>query len=204
MKADLNKLRSRKNNICDSDSYKKFSILVPILESTEGYSLLFEVRSENLNQQPNEICFPGGKIEGLEENVKAAIRETAEELLLSEDKVEVFCELDTLVTPFNTLIYPFAGMLHDYQGSYSQAEVKETFVIPLSFLMEAEPLCHYIDVQMRPGDDFPYEMIQQGSNYPWQRGKYPVYFYIYKERIIWGITARIIKNFIEILKANSR
>jgi 8-oxo-dGTP pyrophosphatase MutT (NUDIX family) len=200
MKTVLEKFRNRTANISDDDSYRKFSIFVPMIESSEGYSLLFEVRSATLNQQPNEICFPGGKIEGTEEKLEAAVRETSEELLLPENKIEILGELDTLVTPFNTLIYPFAGMLYDYAGSFNLAEVKETFTVPLSFLMETEPMRHYIDVQMTPGDDFPYEMIQEGTNYPWRSGKYPVYFYIYKDRIIWGITARIIKNYIEILK----
>jgi 8-oxo-dGTP pyrophosphatase MutT (NUDIX family) len=200
MKADLEKFINRKSKICDNDSYKEFSILVPLIESSEGHSLLFEVRAENLNQQPNEICFPGGRIEAAENSERAAIRETSEELLLPEDRIELLGELDKLVTPFNTIIYPFAGMLHDYRGSFSPDEVKETFLVPLSFLMKAEPLCHYIDVQMMPGDDFPYEMVHQGSNYPWRRGKYPVYFYVYNDRIIWGITARILKNFIDILK----
>lgn len=196
----LEKFRNRKVSISDYESYREFSILVPVIESSEGHSLLFEVRSETLNQQPNEICFPGGKIENMEEHVKAAVREASEELLLPESKIEIFGELDTLVTPFNTLIYPFVGTLYDYQGSFNLTEVKETFTVPLAFLMKNEPLCHFMDVQMMPGDDFPYEMIQKGNNYPWRRGKYPVYFYIYKDRIIWGITARIIRNYIEILK----
>jgi len=200
MKADLKKLDNRKGNICDHDSYKQFSVLIPILESSGDHSLLFEVRSEKLNHQPNEICFPGGRIEASEDSIRAAIRETSEELLLPEDKISILGELDILVTPFNTLIYPFAGILKDYKGTFNPDEVKETFMVPLSFLMETEPLCRYIDVQMMPGDDFPYEMIQQGIDYPWRQGKYPVYFYVYNERIIWGITARITKNFIDILK----
>lgn len=203
MKADLEKFKNRKLNICGRDLYREFSVLVPIVERADGHSLLFEVRSENLNNQPNEICFPGGKIEASEDNMKAAIRETSEELLLPENKIKVVGELDTLVTPFNTLIYPFAGMLYDYQGTYNTDEVKETFYVPLSFLMEAEPLCHNIDIEMKPREGFPYEMIQMGRNYPWGKGKYPAYFYTYKDKIIWGITARITKNFIELLKDNT-
>lgn len=201
MKADLKKLDNRKGNISDCDSYKQFSVLVPIVESPEGPSLLFEVRSETLNRQPNEICFPGGRIEASEDSIRAAIRETSEELLLSGDKISILGELDILITPFNTLIYPFTGILTDYKGTFNPDEVKEIFTVPLSFLREAEPLCHYIDVELMPGDDFPYEMIQQGIDYPWRQGRYPVYFYVYNERIIWGITARIIKNLIDILNS---
>ncbi len=200
MKAYLEKLKNRKISICGRDLYKEFSVFVPIVERAEGYSLLFEVRSENLNQQPNEICFPGGKIENHEENMRAAVRETSEELLLPENRIEVTGELDTLVTPFNTIIYPFTGLLYDYKGTYSPDEVKEVFYVPLSFLMETKPSCYYLSTEMKPGEDFPYDMVPWGRDYPWGRGKYPVYFYTYKDKIIWGITARIAYNFIEILK----
>lgn len=194
------RFRNRKINISDRNSYGEFSVLVPIVEVNGNEALLFEVRSEKLNRQPNEICFPGGQIEGHENNMSAAVRETSEELLIPKESIEVYGELDTLVTPFNTIIYPFLGAIRDYSGTFSTEEVKETFTVPLSYLMETEPLCHHIDVEMRPGDDFPYELIQQGTNYPWKRGKYPVCFYAYNDRIIWGITARIIKNFIDIIK----
>lgn len=194
------KFRNRKISLSDRDSYREFSILVPIVEVTGTDALLFEVRSEKLNRQPNEICFPGGQIEDQENSLEAAVRETSEELLLPRDKIDVLGELDTLVTPFNTVIYPFLGVIHGYSGTFSPEEVKETFTVPLSYFMETEPLCHHIDVEMCPGDDFPYEMIQQGTNYPWRRGRYPVYFYTWEDKVIWGITARIIKDFVDIMK----
>lgn len=203
MKADLKKLKNRNINICDRDLCKEFSVLIPIVVHEGGYHLLYEVRSESLNNQPNEICFPGGRIEKLEESVKAAVRETSEELLMPEDSIEIAGELDTLVTPFNSVIYPFAGILHNYQGTFNVDEVKEVFCIPLSFLMDTEPECHYIDIEMKPREGFPYELIQEGKHYPWARGRYPVYFYRYENRIVWGITARITHNFIELLKSES-
>ena len=41
---------------------------------------------------------------------------------------------------------------------------------------------------------FPFELIPNGEAYNWRSGTYPVYFYSYNGRIIWGITARILKN----------
>lgn len=200
MKDFLNKFKGRRAKICGSSLYREYSVFVPVLEGPEGYSLLFEVRSEKLNHQPREICFPGGRIENMEANVKAAVRETSEELLIPESNIEVIGELDTLVTPFNTVIYPFTGILHDYKGTCNADEVKEIFYVPVSYLMKTKPLCHNINIEMKPGENFPYDMIPEGKNYPWGRGSYPVYFYTYDERIIWGITARITHNFIEILK----
>ncbi|MGE5630916.1 MAG: NUDIX hydrolase [Caulobacteraceae bacterium] len=204
MKLDFAKLKNRDTSFCDIEIYREHSVLVPMVKTGESYSLLFEIRAEKLNKQPNEICFPGGKIEKKESKQEAAIRETAEELLLPVSNIEIWGELDTVVTPFNTIIYPFAGQLNKYTGTYNADEVKDVFLVPLSFFIETNPLCHNIDIRMVPKEDFPYNMIQKGRNYPWGRGRYPVYFYTYDNKIIWGITARIIKNFIQIVKSNKQ
>jgi 8-oxo-dGTP pyrophosphatase MutT (NUDIX family) len=183
----------------DYKESKEFSVLIPIVHDQGQPCILFQVRSGDLLKQPNEICFPGGKIEFTESPCAAAIRETCEELLVKEENIETLGEMDTLITPFNTIIYPFTALLHDYQGTFSSDEVQEVFLVPLNFLLDYKPLCSYLDVQMKPKDDFPFEKIQYGRDYPWAQGKYPVYIYEYQDKIIWGITARILKNFIELI-----
>ena len=199
MEIDFTKLANRKTAICDKEVYLEFSVLVPIIKTGSEFSLLFEVRSEKLAKQPNEICFPGGKIESFENARQAALRETTEELLIPEADIDVIAELDTIVTPFNRILYPFAGKLHEYNGTFNSEEVKETFIVPLSFFLENAPLRHDINISMKPAEGFPYHMVQDGRDYPWGKGKYPVYFYTYENKIIWGLTARIIKNFVNLL-----
>lgn len=196
-------LKHYKPQICDSNDCNEFAILIPIVKHQEQDCIAFEVRAGSLLKQPNEICFPGGKIEHEENPLQAAIRETCEELLIEASNIEVLGEIDTLVTPFNTVIYPFAAYLSDYQHTYSKDEVHEIFYIPLEFLMSYKPQHSYLDVVMHPHEDFPFEKVQNGKNYPWAKGKYPVFFYEYEGKIIWGITARILKNFISILQLES-
>ncbi|HPL54181.1 MAG TPA: CoA pyrophosphatase, partial [Bacillota bacterium] len=190
---DFTKLAGRKTNICDREIYKEFSVLIPVIKADRHF-LLFEIRSESLNNQPNEICFPGGRIESLESKQQAAVRETSEELLIPESQISIIAELDTVVTPFNSILYPFVGELREYKGTFNTEEVRSVFTVPMSFFIDTAPLCHDIDIKMRPREDFPYHMVQEGRNYPWGKGRYPVYFYTYEDRIIWGITARIINN----------
>ena len=192
-------LKNRNPDISDSENYMKSSVLIPIIISNDSLSLLFEIRSENLKKQPNEICFPGGKIEEGEDGLTAAIRETTEELCLAAEKIDIIGVSNTLVTPFNSIIYTNIGILRDYRGTFNN-EVREIFTVPLTFLMTHKPLCHYINVNMQPKEDFPFHLIQNGKDYSWGKGKYPVYFYIYENKIIWGITARIIYDFISLIK----
>jgi 8-oxo-dGTP pyrophosphatase MutT (NUDIX family) len=197
---DLNMIRNHKPKICDDGVSKESSVLIPIVNYNGQNSILFQVRSESLLKQPSEICFPGGRIESDETPIQAAVRETCEELLIKEENLKVLGELDTLVTPFNTIIYPFAAYLYDYQNTFSKFEVQEVFYIPIDFLKDYEPKCSNLSVNMEPCGDFPFEKVQGGKDYPWAKGSYPVYFYEYEDKIIWGITARILKNFIELLK----
>ncbi|MDF2840776.1 MAG: putative nudix hydrolase YeaB [Clostridia bacterium] len=192
-------LKQHTPRISDYKDSSEFAVLVPIVKHKEQACIVFQVRSGRLNKQPNEICFPGGKIEPNESPLHAAIRETCEELLIEKSSIEILGEIDTLVTPFNTIIYPFAAYLNDYQNTYSKDEVEEVFYVPIEFLMSHTPKCSYLDVIMQPHDDFPFEKVQYGRDYPWAKGKYPAYFYEYENKIIWGITARILKNFIELI-----
>lgn len=181
---------------------KVYSVVAPIIKTDCGDHLLFEVRSDNLTSQPNEICFPGGRIEQNETNQAAAIRETCEELEIHKNNIQLIGDLDTLITPFNTVIYPFIGYITNYGYTFNSNEVKEVFCVPLKWILENEPSLHTIDVELKPDCTFPFDMIPYGRKYPWAKGKYQVYFYEYNNRIIWGITAKIVKNISDIL--NSR
>ena len=76
LKSIRNKFENYKPYINGFENMKRASILVPIVKIDDSYYILFEVRSKNLRTQPNEISFPGGKIENGENPVDAAIRET--------------------------------------------------------------------------------------------------------------------------------
>lgn len=182
--------------------YQGFSILVPLLQVQDELHLLFEIRSENLKTQPGEVCFPGGRIEKDESPEQCALRETAEELGLEEERIELFGPLDYIVTPYNLILYPFLGALPKIplkDFSFNPHEVSSLFTVPLNFFMENPPLDHSIHVKTEVDDDFPFDKIQNGRNYNWKIGSYPVLFYEYGPYIIWGMTARIVKNLVEIL-----
>jgi coenzyme A diphosphatase NUDT7 len=197
MRLDL--LKDYKPRIIDSGTCKEFAVLIPMVRHDNKQCVAFQVRSGSLEKQPNQICFPGGKIEEKESPLQAAVRETCEEMLIEEAHIRILGETDTLVTPFDTIIYPFAGELQDYRGTFSQDEVQEVFYIPLDWLLAYEPSCSILNVSILPQEDFPFEKIQLGRNFPWASGSYPVYFYEYKDKVIWGITARILKNFVELI-----
>lgn len=183
---------------------RDFGVLVPLIKIEEDIYLLFEVRAATLKNQPGEISFPGGGIEQGEKPVKAAVRETTEELYISSDKIDVLGPLDYIVTPFNYRIFPFAGFIRDIdytQIKGNPQEVDHVFFAPLSYFINNTPACYFVNVRMVPEKGFPFQLIANGANYNWKRGRYPVYFYLFGDYIIWGITARIVKNLVDIIKS---
>jgi len=190
------KLIGRTPKVIDQDEYRRFAVFVPVLP--ESNSLLFEVRADRLKRQPGEICFPGGLIETGETPAEAAARELGEELLVPPENCEILAPLDILMDLRNSMIYPHIGYLHNYNGKFCQEEVKEVFSVPVDFFMKNKPQVFYNNVIVKTSEDFPYHLIG-GENYDWHSGTYPVFFYSYNDKIIWGLTARIVNNLTTLL-----
>lgn len=193
------RLAKRKTHVLGHENYHKFAIMLPLTLHEEKLSVLFEVRSHKLKRQPGEICFPGGKVDADDKNVlSAAIRETHEELGIDYDEIDVLGELDFLVAPSELIIYPFVGLIKDgAKLSPSPDEVAEIFCVPLEFLLKTKPKLYYVDLQVKPPEDFPFHLIPNGRNYKWRKGRIPEYFYFYEDKVIWGLTARVLHHFLE-------
>lgn len=180
------------------DIKSKFSVLIPLIEVDGKISILYEQRAETLRNQPGEISFPGGKIEKGESPKEAAIRETYEELLIDKKEIEVYSDSDYLINPSSAIIYSFVGEIkHDfYKIKPSTDEVKEIFTVPLEFFLNNEPERYISRISYIRDENFPYELIPNGKNYKFKKGKSDILFYKYENRIIWGFTAKMTKNFI--------
>ncbi|KZL88840.1 NUDIX hydrolase [Clostridium magnum] len=182
---------------------RKNAVMILLCEEDGKTSIVFEVRAFCLRQQPGDICLPGGKVEKGESPEVASIRETTEELNLKIDDIEFIGSMDYVVTPYNFIIYPFIGKLNKREIFPNRDEVDHIFKVPIEFFIENTPEFYEISLMPDPGEGFPYHLIRNGKDYKFRIGKVPEYFYRYKDYVIWGFTALIIKNFIEVLrKAN--
>ncbi len=185
------------------DIIYNYGILVPLIKIKNDWKLIYQVRAKSLERQPGEVCFPGGAVEGKESFKETAIRETCEELNIKEDNIKILGQLDYLISHSNSSMYPFLGIIKDVhidKIKYNKEEVDHIFTVPFQFFLENQPNVYYIDLKTVTGEDFPYEMVPNGEDYNWDRGKHSVYFYEYENYIIWGLTAKITKNFIDIIK----
>ena len=200
LKSIRNKFKKYKPYINGFENMKRASILIPIVKIDSSYYILFEVRSKNLRTQPSEISFPGGKIENGENPLDAAIRETCEELGTNENNIEVISQLDLLITHMNLIVHPYVGILNNIDDlDINKDEVDHTFLVPINYLLETKPTCYSNKLEVIPDENFPYDIIPNKENYKFQKSNYPVLFYEYKDYVIWGLTARILENFLKVL-----
>lgn len=191
------------NDIEIPKRYSEFSVFIPLVELNDEVYVLFEKRAHTLKSQPGEICFPGGRKEDGEHPRESAVRETMEELRLKEKDVTIIKNLGYYMTPFNYKINIYLGTLdvsHEDLTTYNIDEVDSIFMIPLRGLINCAPKKHMITVEMKPENTFPYHKIEGGKKYDFKTGYYPVWFYDYKNYTIWGITAQILKIFLDNIK----
>lgn len=188
-----------RQNICMNTA--QTAVLVPIVIADGKEQLLFEVRSSDLSWQPGDICFPGGGIEAADNSAfDAALRETREELGVEKSQIHVLGPLDYIESPVGVTVWPFAAYVDTTDFTLSKGEIHEIFTIPISWFIHTVPETYKIELATRPAPGFPSDMAlskQQGWK---KRRTYDVLFYRYGNRIIWGITAHIIANFLFIGK----
>lgn len=174
----------------------RYAVLFPLLETEDGLQILFERRAAGVSQ-PGETCFPGGRIEAGESPVDCALRETEEELGIPARELRVLGMSDFICSPRGFLLQPvLAAVSPEALSALAPApeEVAEVFAVPLSFFLKTKPE-NYRYVQepvMQP--DFPYESLGIPETYPWARGSVDVPVWQYEGHVIWGMTARILRD----------
>ncbi len=197
---DKEQFLRRHPDIIGNEKLKKYAVFIPFLRIAGETCLLFEKRSSKLRRQPGEICFPGGKLEKGESFCECAIRETMEELLLLESQLEVLGPGDIYLSPFQLIIHPFIGRIHDYQDTFQRDEVEEIIKVPLDFLLSYQPHRFESKLTHELPEDFPYDWIPGGIKYPWSNGTYEILFYQYEDWIIWGMTAQILRSALSLIR----
>lgn len=187
-------LKGRKPMSMDEESYRQFAVMVALVQQNGKHCVVFEKRSGGLRRQPGEICLPGGARDGGETALENAVRETMEELQIAREQINVIAQMDTLLTVYDNKVSVFLCELKDYQMTFAESEVAEIFTVPLDFFMNQQPDVYINRVRMLTPDDFPYDKIPGGRQYPWHDGRKNIYFYYYEDKVIWGLTAYIMQN----------
>lgn len=161
---------------------KLAAVIVPLFEKEGEYHILFTRRTEKVEHHKGQISFPGGRKDEGDPSLKdAALRETFEEIGVRPQDVEILGELDSMATlSSNFLITPFVGVIpYPYNFVVSSDEIEELVEVPLAALLDKKN--YHQESQLYEGRP------------------YVSSFYRYEGRVIWGATARILKQFLELV-----
>lgn len=154
------------------------AVLMPLVERSEGYTVLLTQRTAHLEHHAGQISFPGGRAEEEDANpVDTALREAEEEIgLQRRHVVEIAGFLDLYQTVTGFLITPVVGFVAPpFELALDAFEVAEAFEVPLDFILD--PRNHE-------------------SRSMFYKGQHRRYYVIpYEDRFIWGATAAMLVNF---------
>ncbi len=115
-------------------------VLVPILERTEGLSILLTQRATDLKHHAGQASFPGGRMEEHDVTVQdTALRETHEEVGIEPGMIDVIGYLRAMPTITGFAVTPVVGLVSaEARLVIDRTEVDYTFEVPLDFLLDED------------------------------------------------------------------
>lgn len=160
------------------------AVLIPLYQQDGVWHVLYTRRTEDLQAHRGQVSFPGGVLDPEDLDPQhAALREAQEEIGLQPADAEVLGQLDSLLTVTQFQIVPFvASMPWPYPLELNPSEVARVFGVPLAWL--ADPA----NLELRKRQPFvPGPEIDV------------YYFKPFLGETIWGATARLTLQLLEVL-----
>lgn len=162
------------------------AVLVPLIDRPDGMTVLLTQRTEHLSEHAGQVSFPGGRIEPADAGpIAAALREAAEEIGLAAQRIEVVGCLDICTTGTGFRVVPVVGLVASpfdlaQDLVIDGVEVAEAFEVPLAFVLDEANHQRRVAVGRGVRREF--------------------YVLSYRDRYIWGATARMLVNLHEVLR----
>jgi len=171
----------RKRKLIEDLPFPHAAVLVPLFEKEGNCHILFTKRTNHVKHHKGEISFPGGVFDQDDVDLKrTAFREAFEEIGLRENDVQIFGVLDDIITISDFIVTPFVGLFpYPYPFEVSPVEIAELIEVPVRTLLD----------ERSSGE---MEIIKDGESRI-------VFAYQYGKHIIWGATARILKQLLDLL-----
>jgi len=160
-------------------SLRPSAVLLPLFEIDQKPHLLFTRRTEDVKHHQGEISFPGGAWESGDCDLEAtALREAEEEVGLKAADVSVLGRLDDFESIHGYHVVPFVGCFSaPYPYRCDPREIAEMIEVPVARLRDPS--------------------VFRVEDWTHRGRSIPVCFYTIDEHEIWGLTADILRQFLD-------
>jgi 8-oxo-dGTP pyrophosphatase MutT (NUDIX family) len=160
------------------------AVLILIHPNDGEPHVVFTERTNHVEHHKGQMSFPGGACDdGDDCSETTALRETWEEIGVEQTHVRIIGSLDDMLTISNFRVTPWVGVLEQltpYPYSINDHEVAQVVEVPISFLLEEGNM--ELEVRQHQGR----EVLVPAFSYNGHR--------------IWGATARMLHQLIELLR----
>jgi 8-oxo-dGTP pyrophosphatase MutT (NUDIX family) len=162
------------------------AVLIPFMRQEESWHLVFIRRTQQeRDRHRGQVAFPGGRRDPVDMNIQeTALREAHEEVALKPADVRILGQMRETRSITNYRVTPIVGV---FEGPYpfvpDPKEAARVFTIPLKWLAQEEN--HRTEV--RRIEEWP----------PWP----VIYFSKYDGELLWGFTAKLVVELLEILRS---
>ena len=157
------------------------AVLVGLMAKGGRDHLLLTRRTDHLPHHRGEIAFPGGGQDPQDPDLLCtALRESEEELGIRPGDVTIYGQLSDVISIHDYLVTPFVGEIqHPYPFQADPHEIDTVLELPLEDFFDPE--------------------IYRVEDWSWQGRLHPVRFYTVSEQEVWGMTAEIVHDFLDLL-----
>ena len=156
------------------------AVLVPLFYKHNRPHVLLTKRTTRVLHHKGQISFPGGARDPEDSTLlTTALREAHEEMGIHSGDVRLLGELDDIITNTRFVVSPYVGVIpYPYAFTANPEEIDEVLEVPISTLLEHGHVNTAAVTPIRP---------------------YPAYTFDYGQHVIWGITARILRQFLDVV-----
>ena len=176
---------SRRRYVTAPEGVRRAGVMATLFPKNKEWNIVFIERNKNdRDSHGGQISFPGGKAEpGDGTMLKTALRETEEEVGISQNKIKVLGSLSEVYIPVSNFnVYPYVGFLES-QPIYSiqEEEVFQVLEIPVS---------HFQKEATKRIKDISINKYLTLKNVP---------YYDVDDKVLWGATAMMMSELMEVI-----
>ncbi len=168
----------------DGMPLKCAAVLLALVWWKEEWQLVFTRRTETVEYHKGQVSFPGGGCEVHETTPEeTALREAEEEIGLRRGDIRILGRMNDVATVTGFRIMPVIGVMKwPFEYKLEPAEVVRVFVIPITWLADRNNW-----------DERPFTVDGLPRSFP------VIIYHPYDGEILWGASARITQNFLNVL-----